>query len=1190
MIRYQGDLIEATLANEPVGRPGAPGLLFINYKAPDYTGHVYGMFDPMTGDALRDVDEQLGRLVAQLDDLYPGRYALIVTADHGQCPLPDAAGGVRLDPIQLWDDIEREFGGGLFALVQNVVPSEVYLHVGRAVGRRARRARTWPRSSATTRTGGTSGRTCPGTRSSRTCSTGSSSPRCSRPRSSTRSRTATSRPTSDPASIPKPIPTGSRPRSRRPPAREASPRLAAMRACPNCGTENPDEARFCMSCAAPLSPPELGREIRKTVTVVFCDVTGSTALGERLDPETLRRVMTRYFDAMKVAVEHHGGTVEKFIGDAVMAVFGIPQVHEDDALRAVRAAIEMRDGLEDLNKELERDRGVTLAARIGVNTGEVVTGDPTGQTLVTGDAVNTAARLEQAAAPGEVLIGAETYRLTRDAVRAEPADPVAAKGKAEPIRAYRLEDVTAGVAGHTRRLDAPMVGRDRELALLRTSVRAGHDGSRLSSLHGPGSGRRGEDETGGGVRRPGRRGRDRASWPVPGLRRRHHVLAGRRAGGPGGGALDPRPAGGGAEEAAHRDRAGRTIGADRRPRRGHRRSLRDRGTRRGIVLGPSAIPGDPRRPSTAARCSSTISNGPSRRSSISWSTSRSGPATPRSWSSRRRGPSSVTTGPGWGGGVSNATSILLEPLTDAETVELVADLIGDTEVAGDVSARVSEAAEGNPLFVEEMVAMLIDDGYLVREDDRWVAAGDLSEVKVPPTVQALIAARLDRLAPLERAVLERAAIIGKVFAAASIRSLASEELSGKVDEGIRALLRKDLIRPDRGDLGEEDSYRFRHLLVRDAVYDAMPKELRADLHEAFADWLEREARSAGELDEFVGYHLEQSYRYREELGPIDDAGSAIAARAGTHLLAAGERALGRGDVAAAERLLGRAMALLPADDPGPCRPCRPWARRCTTAVSSSERSSSSTRRPAEPPTQAPRRSAPASRSIAPWSERTSNRSSRCDPRLTEIESHMAALEAAGDDLGLAEGWSTIGVFRFWLGDGAGGLEAIDRARGHAERAGSARLIRLTSNELLGPFVWGPVPSDEVIERASALIAEMEAAGSDSFELTQSLAVAHAMRGEIDLADGHFDRSLTRARELGERLHLAAAHPQLEAGLILGRYAETERLATGRDREAPCHGRARIPRDLVDLPGRGDRVTGSARRGRDDPEGGRGARG
>ena len=182
-----------------------------------------------------------------------------------------------------------------------------------------------------------------------------------------------------------------------------------MLVCPNCGAENPDEARFCMACASRLAEPAPSHEVRKSVTVVFCDVTGSTALGELLDPETLRRVMTRYFDTMKIAIERHGGIVEKFIGDAVMAVFGIPNVHEDDALRAVRAAVEMREGLQDLNKELERDRGVTLASRIGVNTGEVVAGDPAaGQMLVTGDAVNTAARLEQGAAPGEILIGAET--------------------------------------------------------------------------------------------------------------------------------------------------------------------------------------------------------------------------------------------------------------------------------------------------------------------------------------------------------------------------------------------------------------------------------------------------------------------------------------------------------------------------------------------------------------------------------------------------------------------------------------------------------------------------------------------------------------------------------------------------------------------------------------------------------------
>ena len=202
-----------------------------------------------------------------------------------------------------------------------------------------------------------------------------------------------------------------------------------MLTCGNCGRESPDDFAFCPVCAAPLVTPVEPHEVRKTVTVVFCDVTGSTAMGERLDPESVRRVMSRYFSEMRTALERHGASVEKFIGDAVMAVFGVPRIHEDDALRAVRAAADMRQALILLNKELERDYGVTLAARIGVNTGDVVAGDPSGETLVTGDAVNVAARLEQAAAPGEVLIGPKTLRLVRDAVVADPTEPLELKGK-----------------------------------------------------------------------------------------------------------------------------------------------------------------------------------------------------------------------------------------------------------------------------------------------------------------------------------------------------------------------------------------------------------------------------------------------------------------------------------------------------------------------------------------------------------------------------------------------------------------------------------------------------------------------------------------------------------------------------------------------------------------------------------------
>jgi class 3 adenylate cyclase/tetratricopeptide (TPR) repeat protein len=914
-----------------------------------------------------------------------------------------------------------------------------------------------------------------------------------------------------------------------------------MRVCASCGTENPDEARFCMSCASPLEEPARGREVRKSVTVVFCDVTGSTALGEQLDPETLRRVMARYFETMRAAIERHGGTVEKFIGDAVMAVFGIPQVHEDDALRAVRAAVEMREGLRDLNKELERDRGVTLASRIGVNTGDVVAGDPAaGQALVTGDAVNTAARLEQAAAPGEILIGEETYRLTRDAVRAEPAEPVAAKGKAEPVPAYRLEDVTAGAAGHARRHDAPIVGRDRELALLAQALdrvrtdRACHLFTILGTA-GAGKTRLAEEfsaRVGGDA--TVLRGRCLAYgdgitfWPVV-------ELVGEAVG------LTILDA---PDEA--RQKLLLVIGPGER-------SDRIADLIAGLI-GLSETQASVEESFWALRRFLEILAG--RRplllllDDLQW-------AEPTfldlvehvaEWS--RDAPILVVVQarpelrderPGWGGGVANATSILLEPLTEGETAELVADLLGDSEAAADVSARVAAAAEGNPLFVEEMVAMLIDDGHLVREDDRWIAARDLSAVKVPPTVQALIAARLDRLDPIERSVLERAAVVGKVFSAAAVRALSGDR-SGDVDSGIRALVRKDLVRPDRDDLGWEDAYRFRHILVQDAAYDAMPKEVRADLHQAFADWLAGDA-PFGELDEFVGYHLEQAYRYREELGPVDDAGRATAERAGRHLLAAGEKALGRGDLAAAEQLLSRAMELLPPADPLALA-SMPSLGQALYFGGKLERSldylGKASSRAAEVGADAIRARIEIQRAQI---------RSHVDPEagmqqlLTEIEGHVALLEAEGDDLGLAEGWSTVGIFLFWLGDGWGAVEAIERAHDHAVRAGSETLMRITLNELLGPFCWGPVPSDEVIRRAGPLIAELEANGSASNELTHAVAVAHAMRGEIDLAEEHFTMGLTRAQELGERLRLAARHPELEARLILGQYSVAERLAS-----------------------------------------------
>src|SRR4051794_32124406 len=243
--------------------------------------------------------------------------------------------------------------------------------------------------------------------------------------------------------------------------------------CERCGTENPARAKFCLECAAPLGAPVADNEVRKTVTIVFCDITGSTAFGESTDPESLRAVLARYFQRMRAIVESHGGSVEKFIGDAVMAVFGVPVLHEDDALRALRAAVEMRDALPSLG----------ISARIGVNTGEVVAG--TGERLVTGDAVNVAARLEQAAPPNEIYVGAPTVQLARGAVEVEPVEPLALKGKSDPVDAFRLVAVTGREAAR-RAFDAPFVGREREQRLLREAfdVAASDDVCQLFTLLG----------------------------------------------------------------------------------------------------------------------------------------------------------------------------------------------------------------------------------------------------------------------------------------------------------------------------------------------------------------------------------------------------------------------------------------------------------------------------------------------------------------------------------------------------------------------------------------------------------------------------------------------------------------------------------------------------------------------------------
>jgi len=619
--------------------------------------------------------------------------------------------------------------------------------------------------------------------------------------------------------------------------------LVDVLVCASCGHENSEDAKFCEECGFSFAAALAGaKEQRKTVTVLFCDVTGSTALGEALDPERLRTLLARYFERMKAIVESHGGTVEKFIGDAVMAVFGVPVLHEDDALRALRAALEMRDALPELGIE----------GRIGVMTGEVVTG--TEERLATGDAVNVAARLEQAAEPGEVLIGQPTLALVRDAAEVEPVPALELKGKAEPVPAYRLLSV---LEAPERRHEALFVGRERELAIVREAWERVRDERRCELVTVVGDAGVGKSrlaaEVLASIEATVVRGRclpygeGITYWPVVEVLKQLDVLPEDEAAAVAiRSVLGETEAGASAEEIAW----------------AFRKTLEQAAAERPLVVVFDDIQWGEETFRDLIEHVALLSSGAS---VLLLCMAR---------------PELTERHPAW------PVTLRLEPLGDDDVEELIAERAPEQ-----LRERIARAAGGNPLFIEEMLAM----------------AGEADgEVVVPPTLQALLAARLDQLEPAERSVLERAAIEGEIFHRGAVHALSPDET--QVTPHLAALVRKELIRPDKAQLAGEDGFRFRHLLLRDAAYEALPKAVRADLHERYATWLDQHEARLVELDEVVGYHLEQACRYHAELGTSDDGSLALAAR--QRLAAGGHRAALRQDYGAAVSLFERAAALM----------------------------------------------------------------------------------------------------------------------------------------------------------------------------------------------------------------------------------------------------------------------------------------
>jgi class 3 adenylate cyclase/tetratricopeptide (TPR) repeat protein len=814
---------------------------------------------------------------------------------------------------------------------------------------------------------------------------------------------------------------------------------------------------------------------RKTVTVVFCDVTGSTALGESTDPEALRGLLARYFERMKGIVESHGGSVEKFIGDAVMAVFGVPAAHEDDALRACRAAIEMRDAFPELG----------IAGRIGVNTGEVVTG--TEERLATGDAVNVAARLEQAAQPGEVLIGADTLGLVRPAVEVGDERHLELKGKTETVPAWPLLAVTGDVE---RRFASPMVGRDTELRRLRDAFeQAVHDSScqLFTVLGSAGVGKsRLAAEFLAGLEAQVVRGRCLSYgegityWPVVEILKQLGTL-------PEGDAARPlRSVLGESEKPAAPDEVAW----------GFRKLLEQEAQEQPLVCLLDDL----------HWAEETLLDLVEHVADLS----RDAPLLLLCMAR----PELLERRPSWGGGKWNATTVLLEPLDAAETERLITELGG---VGDELRERILQVAEGNPLFLEEMLALVRESGG--------------AEVEVPATIQALLAARLDQLDPGERSVLERGSVEGRTFHRGAVAALSNGD--GSVDQRLVALVRKELLRPDRAQLTGDDAYRFRHLLIRDAAYDALPKAMRADLHHRFAAWLERHGRDLVELEEILGYHLEQAARYLRELGQDDRE---LALTAGERLGIAGTRAFWRGDPRAAMILLERSLTL--------ARPYRldihleaalahaladiDLARAVTVAETAAERADAA----------GSEADAALARTVAAHLRLDSGESSADEvERLSRAA--LPLLEARGDDEGLVHVWQALGMVSNMHSRLEAWADAAEQALLHARRAGQHPA---GSMALSVPLTMGPRPAREALARLDTFIADQPHPGD--LELRAVLLAMLGQTGEAWALALPADQKL---RELGvssgdiwlAELALIAGDAQAAAGYLRSACDEME---------------------------------------------------
>jgi class 3 adenylate cyclase/tetratricopeptide (TPR) repeat protein len=811
------------------------------------------------------------------------------------------------------------------------------------------------------------------------------------------------------------------------------------------------------------------------VTILFCDLVHSTELAEG-DPETYRRVQLRFFDAMRKIVEEHGGTLEKFIGDEVMAVFGVPQVHEDDALRAVRAADAMVEAVSELG----------LHVRIGVNTGEVLVGDPSqGHGFLAGEAVVIAKRLQSVAEPDDILIGKATYPLVEHAVTAGPLERIPVKGKRAEVGKRRLERIDRDAPRVARRLDAPIVGRDDELQLLVDAFERAVEARscrKFSVLGPPGIGKsrlatefcaRLADRATTATGRCLSYGAGITFWPLAEMLRE----------------LGGQDAVRGALTDNQRDGnvlalLGRLMDASEATPSNEevfwvtRRAFEALARRRPLVL-----------------CFEDMHWAePTLLDLIEYVAGLSHDAPMLLLCLAR--PELVEERPTWMAPQPDADAVALEPLSSVEAQALLEGLSGDLPT--ELRTRIESTAEGNPLFLEQMAAIAAEDG---------------GELRVPPSIQALLAERLDRLARPERELLERASVVGRGFSLAAVAALSHEEQRSTLPGHLLALAREGLVHADP--VEGDDRFRFHHALVRDEAYRAVPKELRATLHEQLARWMEDNA-SGSQPDELIGYHFEQAFRYREELGLVDAHTDRISLRACELLAAAGKSALVRNDVHAARKLLNRAVELRPDDPAVDVRLDLALAllNAGEFAVADELTADTESRAAAAGEKVGALRARLLRARIASHVESTETGGEGPSAELLAVaEEAIPVFAQNGDDLALAEAWVATAYAQLILCHWAAMLEALDQALEYARRAGSTRWDGELPTWKGTALFYGPAPVDD------ALYWYEEQELNHPVALTQQ-AMLEAMRGNFDRGRALASSANEAAEEFGQKLWLA----------------------------------------------------------------------